>query len=99
MNHPITDAHLSITDLPLVLTQLFERAQQPLLPDSQGQPGLFVRYLRRKPGRGLAVIYTVDQVNGSRKTRINDPKRAVSFTLDEPALSGANIGFNAQHAS
>jgi len=99
MNYPITDARLSITDLPLVLTQLFERAQQPLLPDSQGQPGLFVRYLRRKPGRGLAVIYTVDQINAPRKARINDPKRAVSFTLDEQALSGAHICFNAQQAS
>ena len=34
MNHPVTDAHLSIMDLPSVLTQLFERAQRPLLPDS-----------------------------------------------------------------
>ena len=99
MNYPIADTHLSITDLPLVLTQLFERAQQPLLPDSQGQPGLFVRYLRRKPGRGLAVIYTVDQANAPRKTCINDPKRTVSFTLDEQALSGARICFNAQQAS
>ena len=96
MNHPITDAHLSIMDLPSVLTQLFERAQQPLLPDVQGQPGLFVRYLRRKVGRGLAVIYTVDQINTPHKARVNNPNRAVSLTLDEQALSGAQIRFNAQ---
>ncbi len=98
MNHPVTDAHLSIMDLPSVLTQLFERAQRPLLPDIQGEPGLFVRYLRRKPGRGLAVIYTADQVNTSHKARVNDPNRAVSLTLDEQALSGAQIRFNAQQA-
>jgi hypothetical protein len=96
MNHPVTDAHLSIIDLPSVLTQLFERAQRPLLPDIQGEPGLFVRYLRRKPGRGLAVIYTADQVNTPHKARVNDPNRAVSLTLDEQALSGAQIRFNAQ---
>jgi len=98
MNYPVTDAHLSIMDLPSVLIQLFERAQQQLLPDIEGQPGLFVRYLRRKPGRGLAVIYTADQVNTSHKARINDPNRAVSLTLDEQALSGAQIRFNAQQA-
>ena len=96
MNYPVTDAHLSIMDLPSVLTQLFERAQQPLLPDIQGQPGLFVRYLRRKAGRGLAVIYTVDQINTPHKARVNNPNRAVSLTLDEQALSGAQIRFNAQ---
>src|SRR5690242_20159924 len=98
MNHPSTDTHLSIMDLPAMLIQLFERGQRPLLPDIQGQPGLFVRYLRRKPGRGLAVIYTVDQVNTPHKARVNNPNRAVSLTLDERALSGAQIRFNAQQA-
>src|SRR5579884_757687 len=96
MDHAVTDAHLSIMDLPLVLTQLFERAQRPLLPNIQGEPGLFVRYLRRKPARGLAVIYTVDEINTPHKARINDPKRAVSLTLDEKALQGAQILFSAQ---
>ncbi len=99
MNDSVTDAHLSIIDLPLVITQLFERAQRPLLPDTQGQPRLFIRYLRRKPGRGLAVIYTVDQVNTPHKARVNDPNRAVSLTLDEQALNGTHIRFNAQQAS
>lgn len=96
MDHAVTDTHLSIMDLPLVLTQLFERAQRPLLPDIQGEPGLFVRYLRRKPARGLAVIYTVDDINTPHKARVNDPNRAVSLTLDEQALQGAQILFNAQ---
>jgi hypothetical protein len=83
-------------DLPSILTQLFEQAQQPLLPDIQGELGLFVRYLRHKPGRGLTVIYTVDQVDAPHKTRGNDPNRAVSLILDEQALSGTRIRFNAQ---
>jgi hypothetical protein len=96
MDRSTTETHLSIMDLPLLLTQLFERAQQPLLPDVQGPLGLFVRYLRRKPGRGLAVIYTVDAVNTAHKARVNDPNRAVSLTLDEQALQGAQIIFTAQ---
>ncbi len=96
MDHAVTDTHLSIMDLPLVLTQLFERAQRPLLPDTLETPGLFVRYLRRKPGRGLAVIYAVDKINTPHKARVNDPNRAVSLTLDEQALNGAQILFNAQ---
>jgi hypothetical protein len=96
MDRTVTDTHLSIMDLPLVLTQLFKRAQRPLLPDIQGEPGLFVRYLRRKPGRGLAVIYTVDEINTPHKARVNDPNRAVSLTLDEQALNGARILFSAQ---
>ncbi len=99
MNDSVTDAQLSIIDLPLVITQLFKRAQQPLLPDTQRQPRLFVRYLRRKPGRGLAVIYTIDQVNIPQKAGLNDPNLAVSLTLDEQALSGTHIRFNAEQTS
>ncbi len=89
---------LSILDLPTVLTHIFARAQRPLLPEVQGPPGLFVRYLRRKPGRGLAVIYSVDSVNSSHRTRTNDPQRSVSLTLAEEALDGAHIRFNAAQA-
>ena len=99
MNASVTDVQLSITDLPLAITQLFKRAQQPLLPDTQRQPGLFVRYLRRKPGRGLAVIYTVNQVNGVHKAGVDDPNLTVSLTLDEQALSGTHIRFNAEQIS
>jgi len=93
-----TDAHPSIMDLPSVLTALYERAQLPLLSTAQGPLGLFVRYLRRKPARGLAVIYTVDEVRSSHKARSNDPHRAVSLTLDEQALDGALIRFSTAEA-
>ncbi len=89
------DANLSIPDLPAVLMHLFERAQRPLLPGSQGLPRLFVRYLRRKPGRGLALICSVDEPCSSPKTLATDPNRLVSLTLDEQALDGTHIRFNA----
>jgi hypothetical protein len=99
MNDSVTDAQLSIIDLPLVITQLFKRAQQPLLTDTPRQPGLFVRYLRRKPGRGLAVIYTIDQINTLQKAGLNDPNLTISLMLDEQALNGTHIRFNAEQAS
>src|SRR5947209_18654198 len=71
-------AVLSIQELPSVVVQLFERAPQPLLPGVQGQLGLFVRYLRRKPGRGLAVVCNASPLNSSRGTRSRTPERWVS---------------------
>src|SRR3989441_7793006 len=76
-------AALSIQELPYVVVQLFERAPQPLLPGVQGQLGLFVRYLRRKPGRGLVVICNAGELNAPRGTRGSAPKRWVSVTLGE----------------
>ena len=84
-------AALSIQELPSVVVQLFERAPQPLLPEVHGQLGLFVRYLRRKPGRGLAVIYNAGALNASRRTRSSTPERWVSVTLGEAALAGTQI--------
>jgi len=85
--------HVSITDLPAILINLFERGQYPLLPESRGPLGLFVRYLRRKPQRGLAVIYAVDEIHPAKHARTNNPTRSVSLTIDEEALDGAHIRF------
>ncbi len=60
---------------------------------------MFVRYLRRKPGRGLAIIYTVNQVNSAHQAGVNDPNLTVSLTLDEQALNGTHIRFNAEQIS
>jgi len=98
MNVPSTDSSLSILGLPSVIEHLFARAQRPLLEETQGPLGLFVRYLRRKPGRGLAVIYTVDELHSAHKAGGNDPNRAVSLTLEEDALDGAHIRFSQAQA-
>jgi len=90
---------LSILELPSIVTLLFERTHRSLLPGAQGPLGLFVRYLRRKPARGLAVIYSVDEVKrvGSAG-HASDPNRSVSLTLDEKALEGAHIRFSSTDA-
>lgn len=93
----ISNDIVSITELPAILTELFERAQRPLLPGVQGQTGLFVRYLRRKPERGLAVIYHVDEIRKQSNTS-RAPDRSVSLTLDEQALDGARMLFTSSQA-
>src|SRR2546427_10371393 len=87
---------LSIQELPSVVVQLFERARQPLLPGTQGQGGLFVRYLRRKPGRGLAVVSTASPLNSPRGARSRTPERWVSLRLAEGALAGTRLRFAAR---
>lgn len=95
---PSSQRDLAITDLPATLTQIFERAQSSLLPQAQGPLGLFVRYLRRKAERGLAIIYTVDEKHSSRKGRTNNPDHTVSLTIDEQAMDGVHIRFSAAQA-
>lgn len=91
-------AAVSIQEFPSIVVQLFERAPQPLLAGVQGQLGLSVRYLRRKPGRGLAVIYAASAPNASRGRRGSTPERWVSVTLGEAALAGTQIRFAARQA-
>src|SRR5260370_14537822 len=98
MSQPSANTGVSILDLPNILTLLFERAHRPLLPDATQTPGLFVRYLRRKPARGLAVIYAVDAVGQRKSENAHDPHRSVSLTLDEEALDGATIQFSETQA-
>jgi protein tyrosine phosphatase (PTP) superfamily phosphohydrolase (DUF442 family) len=49
-----------------------------------------VRYLRRKAGRGLAVMYDACEPL-PRRQRASAPHRAISLTLDEQTLSGSAI--------
>ena len=92
----------SIRELPSIVTLLCERAQLSLLPSSHGPIDLFVRYLRRKPQRGLAVIYSVDERRLSRARQHTSPPHRpnhwVSLTLAESALEGTHIRFQVAHA-
>lgn len=102
MNPQPTNNNLSILELPALINLLCERANYTLLPGVEGTCNLFVRYLRRKPGRGLAVIYTVaapqDATSSSSKAAVKQPYRSVSLTLNEQALEGASICFSTQQA-
>lgn len=91
---------LSIADLPAIVTRLFARAGQPLLPATTEHPRLFLRYLRRKPGRGLAAIYHVDTARrgSSPGNSAGQQARTVSLTLDEAALHGAMMLFTLAEA-
>jgi hypothetical protein len=98
MSQNTSNTSVSILELPSIVTFIFERAQRSLLPEARGPVGLFVRYLRRKPKRGLAVIYHIDELRPSRGTpalqHASDPNRSVSLTLDEGALDGPQIRFS-----
>ncbi len=90
------DANISITDLPALLTHLFEKVQHPLLTGTQGPCRFFVRYLRRKPGRNLVVIYALAEMHASQRS--NYPNRSITLTLDEHVLAGASIRFSIAQA-
>ncbi|MDQ2717786.1 MAG: aminoglycoside phosphotransferase family protein [Chloroflexota bacterium] len=101
MSETSHNLELSILELPAIVTHLFERAQRPLLSGASDPLGLFVRYLRRKPGRGLAVIYSIGEPGtpvALRKVQAGDPHRAVSLALAESALEGAHIRFTTSQA-
>nr|HET6901808.1 phosphotransferase [Ktedonobacteraceae bacterium] len=109
MNTQPNDNNVSIMELPAIISLLCERANYPLLPEAKGTVSLFVRYLRRKAERGLAIIYTVDDVptkglpgqpgqTAAHKAHAKNPNRSVSLTLDEQALDGARIRFSASQA-
>jgi len=90
-------SHLTIQELPLVIRDLFKLTHHELLPGSQRPSDLFVRYLRRKAGRGLAVIYDACELlpRHQRKTAVH---RAISLTLDEQALAGSSIRITPEQA-
>lgn len=97
-SHAASETKLSINELPAVVTQLYERARLPLLPGARGPVDLFVHYLRRKPERGLAVIYHADERHAGGTREQSGSERAVSLTLAESALDGAAIRFDARQA-
>ncbi len=91
---PAAPTGLSISELPSIVTLLFERSHLPLLPGSQGPVDLFVRYLRRKPARGLAVVYNAGERRpGRAHPHASIPDHWVSLTLAESALEGTHIRF------
>jgi hypothetical protein len=81
---------LTIQNLPQMVYDLFARTQHELVSGATRPAELFVRYLRRKPGRGLAVIYDASE-RLPRQQRATAPHRAISLTLGEQALAGSSI--------
>lgn len=79
------------------MRDLFLLTHQELVPGARQTPQLFVRYLRRKAGRGLAVIYDACEPLPHRR-RASAPHRAISLTLEEQALTGSAIRVTAEQA-
>ena len=102
MREDYTKVSLSIMQLPDVVTHLFEKAHRPLVLEAKSPVKLYVRYLRRKPERGLAVIYDVNAGKQKKEKRGKDLYHSLSLTLNEQALDGSRIRFTeteAQQAS
>lgn len=91
------NSQLTIEDLPQIVRDLFARARHELLPDATRPAELFVRYLRRKPERGLAVIYDASP-RLPRHQRATADHLAISLTLGEQALSGSSIRITSAQA-
>jgi hypothetical protein len=88
------DDSLSILKLPDIVMHLLEKAASPFLDELHGPVRPLVRYLRRKPGRGLAVIYTLDELKRHRKRSSTNLFHSVGLTLGEQALKGTSIRFS-----
>ncbi|MGH2510678.1 MAG: hypothetical protein ACRDHZ_25165, partial [Ktedonobacteraceae bacterium] len=82
--------HLTIQALPDAIRAIFVRSGHQPLPETARPWGLFVRYLRRKPERGLAIIYDACEIC-SWKQRACAVHQTVSLTLAESALAGSTI--------
>ncbi|GAC1580391.1 MAG: hypothetical protein NVS4B1_13750 [Ktedonobacteraceae bacterium] len=99
MSQDDTHASLSIMNISTVVTDLFTRAGLPLTGGDTKTPArLFVHYLRRKPGRGLAIIYDVDTEKAGKKKRVHDLNHSLSLTIDEQVLEGSRIRFTEAQA-
>jgi len=66
-----------------------------MLSGVQGPVGLFVRYLRCKPARGLTIRYQAAARNASRRKRFTIPHRWITVITGEAALAGTQIPWTA----
>lgn len=87
---------VSIKALSSLLVQVLEGSIRPFLPSINGKLNLYIRYLRRKPGRGLSIVYAADAAKVGHAGHGPDHDRWVTVTVDEAALAGTRIRFSAQ---
>ncbi|TLZ37610.1 MAG: hypothetical protein E6K24_01825 [Gammaproteobacteria bacterium] len=89
---------VGIEALPALALRVLRAALQPLPAGMADGTGLFIRYVHRKPGRGLTVTCAVGAPRepaapGSARPA---PPRWITISIDEGALEGARIRFSAQ---
>src|SRR5207237_8016579 len=67
------------------------------LPHSpRAQAGLSIRYLRRKPGRGLVIVYAAGAPTAGSAPHGRDPHRWLTVAVDEAALVGTRLRFTTE---
>src|SRR5256884_6011592 len=62
----------------------------------RGQTGLSIRYLRRKPGRGLVIVYAAGALTAGSAPHGRDPHRWLTVVVDEAALVGTRLRFSTE---
>jgi len=75
------------------------RALSSIIPfphSLRGQTGLSIRYLRRKPGRGLVIVYAARALTAGSARHGRDPHRWLTVVVDEAALVGTRLRFNTE---
>ena len=76
----------AMQDVPTLIMSSNERADRSLPVEEQ--QAFHIRYLRRKPGRGLAIMYDVEIASHEGKHHRRDvPQRLISLTVDEATLA------------
>src|SRR5205814_7003672 len=80
---PGSGATLSIRALTSIMHRL------PHSPGEQG--GLSIRYLRRKPGRGLVIVYAAGALTAGSAPHGRDPHRWLTVAVEEAALVGTRL--------
>src|SRR2546430_6994835 len=62
----------------------------------RGQTRLSIRYLRRKPGRGLVIVYAAGALTAGSAPHGRDPHRWLTVVVDEAALVGTRLRFSTE---
>src|SRR5690348_16212137 len=81
---------VSIEHLSLLVALLLKRAGYSLGWETERPPRLSPRYLRRKPGRGLVVLY---QLHVSQRSDAHGGHPFIGLTIEEQAIQGTSLSF------
>src|SRR5438105_13974561 len=79
-----------------VSIQALSSIMQRLPRSLRAQAGLSIRYLRRKPGRGLVIVYAAGAPTVGSASHRRGPHRWLTVAVDEAALVGTRLRFNTE---
>src|SRR5213082_3181136 len=79
-----------------VSIQALSSIMQRLPRSLRAQAGLSIRYLRRKPGRGLVIVYAAGAPTVGSASHRRGPHRWLTVAVDEAALVGTRLRFTTE---